>query len=206
MRDRIFSDFIVKKHMDSALSEEALEAIQNGEMSGLLRCFYNITAPQKHLQFECAMKIMERFLKVVSLEDIVKTKEFVAQDYVMHTVNGSEEGVVGFSGSRSAMRLLALDYVEREQEFLEEEQQITPQEIVESIECVLMEIFARFGADYAKEYGSNIGHSEMLVGSNCRVTNPAGFYVLTFKILGKEVNMLLGLMSPMNIEVLEKTN
>lgn len=195
MRDRIFSDFIVKKHMDSILSDEALDAIQNGEMSGLLKCFYNVTAPQKHIQFECAMKVMEKLLKVVSLEDIVKSNEFVTQDFILHTIGGDEEGIIGFSGMRAAMRLLALDYVEREQEFLVEEQQITPQEITDSIEAILIEIFSRFGSECEKKLGTQVELSEKMAGSNATVTSSGGFYVLTFKILGKEVNMIMGLMS-----------
>lgn len=194
MRDRIFSDFIVKKHMDSILSDEALDAIQNGEMSGLLKCFYNITAPQKHIQFECAMKVMEKLLKVVSLEDIVKSNEFVTHDFIMHTISGAEEGIIGFSGVRAAMRLLALDYVEREQEFLVEEQQITSQEIADSIETILVAIFSKFSDEYEKMFGNHLELSEKMAGSNATVTGSGGFYVLTFKILGKEVNMVMGLM------------
>lgn len=201
MRDRIFSDFIVKRLMDSTLSDEALDAIQNGEMSGLLKCFYNITAVQKHIQFESAMKIMEKFLRAVSLEDIVKSNEFVTQDFIMHTISGSEDGIIGFSGSRGAMRLLALDYVEREQEFLVEDQQITTQEIIDSIESLLREIFDKFNAEYGKKLSGELTFSDMISGSNATISSIGGFYILTFKILGKEVNMILGLMSPVSLTV-----
>lgn len=199
MRERIFSDFIVKKSIDRKLSDEELDAIQSGEMSGLLRCFYNITAPQKHSLFECTMKVMERSLRVVSLEDIVKSNRFQTNDFVIHTIEGDIQGLLGFCGSRAAMRLLALDYVEREQEFLEEEHPITPAQVREGIECLIREIFLKFLGVYQRDFGGELHLSEAVVGSNAVLECASGFYVLTFKILGKEVNMIMGIMGDIRL-------
>lgn len=199
MQERIFSDFIVKKNIDKNLSDEELEVIQAGEMSGLLRCFYNITAPQKHSLFECAMKAMEKYLKIVSLEDIVKSNHFMTQDFVIHEIGGSVQGMLGFSGNRAAMRLLALDYVERNEAVLLEDWQITATQIVESIESLIDEIFCRFNDTFKKDYGTALNISEPIVASNAVLESEGGFYVLNFKILGREVNMILGIMDKIQI-------
>lgn len=187
MHDKIFSDFIVKKNISRNLNEEELNAIQSGEMSRLLECFYNIRLPLKQVQFECAMEGMEHSLQRVSLEDIVKSNTFEAKNLMFQRLSGAPEVFIGFSGDREALWALASDYAREEKLSWEDAKDA----VWELLNCINGLFIAAIDKEESEEEGIRFHLPESCRA--CRISSAPGFYVLTFKVSGKEVKMILTL-------------
>ena len=195
MEDRVFSDYIIKRSLGTHLNDEQLDAIQDGDMSGLLRCFYNIEDERMHTLLEAVFKSMERLVKVISLEDFVKSNHFEVQEFVFQSFDGDISGIIGFCGNRGAMRLLALDHTEREQELLQEDARIAQSEVKTVIRSLIASIFEKFQIKYQQQFQGSVVTGACFEGNQAMVTADEGFYILTFKILGKEVNMITGILN-----------
>jgi len=196
MNNAMLNSYIAKNHSNGNFTDYELKVLRENNLDDMVATFIKLNNSKYTLQFQCVFKSLKCFIdKDFMLDEISSAKEYSGHFVGCQSMDGDENVFFAISGDDSALLELASIFAKEQfQEF----DDYAYDSVCELINCTN----GMFATRLSDEKIEVVLRPPVFYG-DAKIVSDKAFYVATFYINKKKVDMIMSVSGKVHLESLD---